>query len=319
VFILEDSLSVVSICNLIRLNKIVLRLFFIISLLLIVVSGFYAQQNQIVVENKIWSNVREDCLPEGNIYTTFYHRFQGDTTIEDRQYKKVMIAEDELYQEWYFSGSFIREDSGRVYFMEYSDEEEGLIYDFNLKMGDTVTINNPLVTEGLLLTLTTIDSIETISGYRTRWKLEKNEYSTPEYWIEGIGSQSGVLNSGTGVFGPLCGAYTLLCEKEDNITIYQNPDYETCFYILLEVEDRQIEDSFKFEVRYSRSGEQLNILFNNSEPKNVQIASLTGIHVFKTQTHNQQISLDKSKFSAGLYIISVIQNGKAYSRKVMIY
>jgi len=297
----------------------VLRLFFIISLLLIVVSGFYAQQNQIVVENKIWSNVREDCLPEGNIYTTFYHRFQGDTTIEDRQYKKVMIAEDELYQEWYFSGSFIREDSGRVYFMEYSDEEEGLIYDFNLKMGDTVTINNPLVTEGLLLTLSTIDSIETISGYRTRWKLEKDEYSTPEYWIEGIGSQSGVLNSGTGVFGPLCGAYTLLCEKEDNITIYQNPDYETCFYILLDVQEGEQENDFSFEIRHTKGSENIQVLFNSDESKLIQITALTGKIILNTQTNNQQINFSKSDFSKGLYIFTAIQDRMISTKKIMIF
>lgn len=297
---------------------VVLRLFFAISILLLTHSGFYAQENHIVVDNKIWSIVQENCLPEGNVYTTLYHRFEGDTLIDGKHYKRVLFAEDELYQEWFFSGSFVRETEGKVYLREFLGSE-GLIYDFNLQPGDTITINNPLAPDGLLLMLTEIDSVETLDGYRTRWKLEKDEFSPPEYWIEGIGSQSGVLNSGTGVFGPLCGSYTLLCEKEDDITIYQNPEYETCFYILLDVDDHQQKNSFSFEIRHITGEENVIVLFDNNEPRQVFVTSITGKHLLKNQTSDQQFSISGSTFTKGLNIITSIQDRQVYSRKVMIY
>lgn len=258
----------------------------------------------------------ENCLPEGNVYTTFYHRFEGDTVLDGKTYKKVLIAEDEYYQEWFFYGSYVREENGIVYLREYLGEE-GLIYNFNLQLGDTVTIKNPLAPDGLLLTLTDIDSVETTDGYRKRWKLEKDAFSIPEYWIEGIGSQSGVLNSGTIVFGALCGAYTLLCLKENDFTIYQNPDYGTCFFVLLDVDSNTEKPDKPFELKYTRSSDRILILFSGNEEKVVRITSLTGNEVFSLKINNQQLQFNKSDFAGGLYVISLFQNGELYSEKVL--
>lgn len=294
----------------------ILKGFFYISFIVLLCYTLPAQDAQIVDENKIWSNVLENCLPEGNVYITFYHRFEGDTILDGKTYKKVLIAEDEYYQDWFFYGSYVREENGMVYLREYLGEE-GLIYNFNLQLGDTVTIQNPLAPDGLLLTLTEIDSVETADGYRKRWKLEKDAFSIPEYWIEGIGSQSGVLNSGTAVFGALCGAYTLLCEKENDITIYQNPDYGTCFYMLLDVDSNNEKPEKYFEVRYSDNSNRVLILFNESGEKDLHITSLTGSKVLSLKTNDQQVHLNKSDFAKGMYIISLLQNGQLYTEKVM--
>lgn len=289
-----------------------------ISIILFFCYTLTAQEAQIVVENKIWSNVLENCLPEGNVYTTFYHRFEGDTVLDGKTYKKVLIAEDEYYLDWFFYGSYVREENGMVYLREYLGEE-GLIYNFNLQLGDTVTIQNPLAPDGLLLTLTEIDSVETIDGYRKRWKLEKDAFSIPEYWIEGIGSQSGVLNSGTIVFGALCGAYTLLCEKENDVTIYQNPDYGTCFFVLLDVGSNNEKREKTFELRNSPNSDRILILFNGNEEKMLRITSLTGNEVLKVKTNDRQLQLSTSDFVSGLYVITLIQNGELYSEKVLLY
>ena len=293
-----------------------LRHFFIISFFLIFTPAIFAQENQIVVEHKVWSNVLENCLPEGNTYTTFYHRFEGDTILDGKTYKKVLIAEDEYYEDWFFYGSYVREEEGKVYLREYLGEE-GLIYDFNLQLGDTITIDNLLAPDGLTLVLTEIDSVETNDGYRTRWKLEKDAFSIPEFWIEGIGSQSGVLNSGTVVFGALCGAYTLLCVKENDITVYQNSEYGTCFYILLDVDSDKEKPDDKFDVKYSRNSEKIQILFSGNDEKVLRISAITGNQVLNIQTSDQQIVLSKSDFVSGLYLITLIQDGKLYSEKVV--
>lgn len=276
-------------------------------------------QNIIVDENKMWSNMQEHCLPEVTTYTTFYNRFEGDTIIDGKSYKMVMIAEDEDYSEWFFFGSFIREENGRVYYREYLGEE-GLIYDWNLELGDTVTIDNPLAPGGLLLTLEEIDSIETNDGYRERWKLVKDTLSLPEYWIEGIGSQSGVVNSGTTVFGGLCGGYTLLCASEYDYTVYQNPEYETCYYMLLDDGDEiRAENDLNFDVLISKSQRKMEIRFENDQEKMLMVTNLNGITVSKTQSRDETISIDLNAYPKGVYIVTLIQDRNMLSKKVMVF
>lgn len=276
-------------------------------------------QNIIVDENKMWSNMQEHCLPEGTTYSTFYNRFEGDTIIEGKTYKMVMISEDEDYSEWFFFGSFIREENGRVYYREYLGEE-GLIYDFNLELGDTITINNPLAPDGLLLTLTEIDIIETNDGYRERWKLEKDSLSPPEYWIEGIGSQSGVINSGTTVFGGLCGGYTLLCASENDYTVYMNPNYETCYYMLLDDgPEYPVQNDFSFDLIYSTSQKHLEVRFENDDEKLLMVTNRNGITVSKIQSREERTSIDLNGYPAGIYVITAIQGKKLLSKKLMVF
>ena len=260
--------------------------------------------------------MQEHCLPEGNQYTTFFHRFEGDTLIEGKTYKKVWIAEDEHHQNWFFYGAFVREENNRVYYREFFGEE-GLIYDFNITLGDTVTVTNPLAPDGILLTLTGIDSIQTEQGYRKRWKLVKDEFSTDEYWIEGIGSESGVLNSGTGVFGGLCGSYTLLCFHEENNPVYLNPEYETCYYMLLD-DGNNVSHKESFDLKYDRFNQQLNIKFSDREPKQIILRNISGIPVYNNQSEDDSVSIHLFNFPKGLYIVTVIQKGQMSSRKLMI-
>ena len=208
------------------MKKLVYILLFLLTVPLL-------EAQEIVDNQKQWSILTGHCLPDYTTYTTTFFKFDEDTIIEGKLYQKVFISEDEYQEEWYFYGSFIREENKKVYLREYYGEE-GLIYDFNLHLGDMVEVNNPRAISEVSLVLTEIDSVETSDGYRERWKLTNVEFMISEYWIEGIGSMNGVLNSSTEVFGGLCGTYILLCEEESGNTIYLNPEYEFCYYLLLD-------------------------------------------------------------------------------------
>lgn len=283
------------------------------------ITGLFSQQ--IVVEHKIWSNVLENCGPDANSFVTFYNKFKGDTMINGLMYKKVWLAEDEFYQDWYHNGSFIREENNKVYLLE-STGKEGLIYDFGLEEGDSVVLENPLAPDGLLLYVTTIDSVETFDGFRKRWKLIKDEFSTPEYWIEGVGSNSGVLNSGTGVFGALCGTYTLLCEKENDITIYQNPEYGTCFYVLLAVSDGPEFNKSNLSIRYARDGESISIVFTDkrSGKKSINLYNIFGGLVLSKTSNEPTGEFLISALSPGLYVATLTNTtvGLLHSEKILV-
>lgn len=277
-----------------------------------------AQTNSIVDENKVWSNLQEICESDQILYRTFYNRFEGDIEIDGKNYKEVLIAEDEYAQNWFFTGEMVREENNRVYLIDALGEE-GLLYDFNVGLGDTVTITNPLTIDGLFLTVVAIDSIETIDGYRKRWKLIADEFSPPEYWIEGIGSESGVLNSGTGVFLGLCGTYFLLCATEGNNQVYQNPQYENCYFNLLDNDEITFGKANDFLFTYKAAEKKLLIQFPDFKQKKLMVTNIFGKVVYKNDVISERTSIDLSAYQSGVYVVSVITNGTINSKKIMVY
>ncbi len=92
--------------------------------------------------------------------------------------------------------------------------DEGLIYDFNLEIGDSVLVNNPRAVGEVWLHLLEIDTITVADDLRERWRMVSSEYQESDYWLRGIGSIAGVLNSSMSIYGGLCGFYALLCQYE---------------------------------------------------------------------------------------------------------
>lgn len=261
--------------------------------------------------------MQEFCHPDSSVYTTSYHKFYGDTVINDTLYKKVWISEEEDHENWYFFGTFIREENNRVYYREVF-QNEGLIYDFNLSLGDSVFLSNPRAATNLWLTLSAIDSVETADGFRERWKLESSEYANDEYWIMGIGSEAGVLNSGTQIFGGLCGLYTLLCEKENDETIYQNPAFETCYVNrVIGIDEHAANKTELFKLTNKRGLQQIEIQFLAQGTKQISIVSISGKTVFNTSTMAEEISISTSIFPQGLYVISCLSERNQQSAKFL--
>jgi hypothetical protein len=287
----------------------------IFLLFIIAFSALQLSSQQIVDSIKIWSNMQEFCHPDSSVYSTSYNKFYGDTLINDTLYKKVWISDEEDHENWYFYGTFIREENNSVYYREMF-QNEGLIYDFNLGLGDSVFLSNPRAATNLWLTLTEIDSVEITDGFRERWKLESSEYSKDEYWIMGIGSGAGVLNSGTQIFGGMCGLYTLLCEKENDETIYQNPLFETCYVKrVIGINERVANKTNLFKLVNKQKLQQIELQFLTQGRKNISIVSLSGNTVFSTSTNEESLSINTGALSPGLYIINCLNQGAQQNTK----
>jgi hypothetical protein len=136
-------------------------------------------------EKNLWMNVHKPL--NFDVYYEFFD-IQGDTVIGAKAYKK-------LYSRYYEPGSEreyiygIREDSTqKIYFVLRGDEEERLLYDFNLQLGDTFLICNHID-----IYVTSIDTVSMLNGeLRKRIQFEPG----PETWIEGIGSLDGIVADG---------------------------------------------------------------------------------------------------------------------------
>jgi hypothetical protein len=102
--------------------------------------------------------------------------------------------------------------------MSENPDEEILLYDFSVKVGDNVTLGYNYVI------INSIDSVKIGNSYRKRFYAEFDQY------VEGIG---GMMH---GLLSPLfqmttCGggsSQELICFSEHGETIYLNPRYVDC-------------------------------------------------------------------------------------------
>jgi len=273
------------------------------------------QENKLITENRVWSYLQDNCAPGVIEYKSFYTRLRGDTLINGITYKRVQLAEDESADQWKYTDEFVREQENRIYYLNTLLEGESLIYDFNLEVGEEVTVWNPLEPDGLNLIVTKIDSVLIHDGYHKRLELIIDEFSSPEYWIEGIGSEYGLLNSGGGVFLGICGNYLLLCATIDGLQIYQNPNYQTCFYNLLGEEENYLDD---IEMIYNPLTKKLQISAPVNSSVRLMVTNISGTIVHRSTLNSPKGEIDFSYFGKGLFVVIAFGEKSFVSKKIVV-
>ena len=220
----------------------------------------YGQDYHPLVDSlKKWSGM--NCSIDPN-YTwgpfdcqTSLIKFSGDTIINSLSYLKVFKS-DTLQQNWELQG-YIRENSGKEIYFRNLIGLEGLMYDFSIGLNDTVAIENTYSGgwPGILV-CNTIDSLLIGNEYRKRFYLFDN--NTPiDTWIEGIGSEYGVLKSSGFVVG---GTYDLLCYYENDSLIYTAP-YNDCnisgilgpFFISENIDTAYLNTYYEFQLEITNT------------------------------------------------------------------
>jgi hypothetical protein len=142
-----------------------------------------------------------------------------DTLINSLSYYKLYKSGYAMYDMpfWYndiYVGA-IREADNEIYFIKKNRTTETWLYDFNMDVGDTI--------KAAVATGETILSIDTLPGGRRIFNYDLDRYTTG-FLVEGIGSNGGLLSSGTS-FIPLhsgqCACF-LICYAENGDLVYQN-------------------------------------------------------------------------------------------------
>lgn len=205
----------------------------LITLLLMAVIGLSQAQNgyQITDTTKQWNTVFGGVITYSvhQATNTSIHKMGSTTTINEETYFTLLESTDSLENEWSEAG-YIREDTieQKIYYYT-ADEGDGLIYDYSLAEGETVTINNHYM--GISDYEMICDSIDyiNIDGSLKKRLFLIGTYSKSDYhdiWIQGVGSVRGLLCSGRTLPG---GYNELLCCKKNSTTLYDNEDYHSCF------------------------------------------------------------------------------------------
>ena len=261
-----------------------------------------------ISENKQW-NVKVESW--GSIYTEIF-KIDGDTVINEISYKKVWQTYDSTMTEWYFVGG-IREESHVVYF-KMGDWNEGILYDFNLQVGDTAYVTN-LYCMNMQIVVSDIDTVNYFGVDRTRWLFD--DWSE-ESWVEGIGSLSGPLHTDFAncIFDVW---FELLCFYQEDSLFYIKPGEDECFQTSVGIDEKSFSHTMLILPNPVQSGQPFSIQ-TNKKIRDILIYNLSGVqvdHIFPDHQRNISVSTDRLK--AGLYLVRMRSTDqKVYSEKMII-
>ena len=236
-------------------------------------------------------------------YNTLVHRIADDTLIGGVRYTKVMQTVNDVGTPTL--AALLREEDGKVW-ETYNGNSEILLYDFTANVGDSLVCGY-----GDYFVLDSI-SIEQIGGVDRKkfwFGLEYDFTGEPyamETWIEGIGSDLGLLYCGSYYF---CGGYyRALCFHQDGELIWQNPEYDAC--VITSVEE--IND--KVISVYPNPAMEI-VTIDGIEAAEVQVYNALGQLVKTVQGSNE---INVSGLPAGIYSIRVTMNdGNLFLNKII--
>lgn len=231
----------------------------------------------------------------------------GDTLIEDVRYMKIMGTVNDSYPIFY---TLLREEDGKVWKRYSIAHPETLLYDFTASVGDTLCFGEP----GASFVLDSISMVQIGDVDRRKFwfGLEYDGSGNPrtkETWIEGIGSDYGLLWSG--YYGVYDGWHCLLCFHQYGELVWQNPEYNTCSYPYDAVEENK--DS---EISVYPNPVRDRVVIEGIEVAEVEVYNTLG-QMVKTIQGTNEISV--ADLPQGVYLLRIADaEGKDYTNKIMI-
>lgn len=293
-------------------KRIMKKLPFLVSGLFLLSISFSAAAQKLVEEGKQWNIVIQPTFTPN--YSSYALMFEGDTAIDNRIYKKIFLSTDSLNTDWTPFSQYIREDtSGKVY-LKYRDQEEKLLYDFSLAVGDTFQIDYGFACNLLVLD---IDSVPLNNGEtRKRLKVVNADYSflEPDFWIEGIGSMAGLL-SHAGWHCATDYSEKLLCYYENGELVFPaNPS--SCF--VTAVGEQSVGENIDVYPNPFTDEVHIAIEERNTLIECIQVYNMTGLKVRQDAFHTAKIRLDLSGLPNGIFFLLVETNrGKRCFKRII--
>ncbi len=278
--------------------------------------GLFAQQN-LLQADRLWSMVEVHCLPAGNTYSSHFLKTGNDTLINNETYSILRYSQDETQQEWIDYGGFIRETpDGKVYYTR-SGLEEGLIYDFGAKPGDTVEVfNQELIPETLYMVVIAEDSVLLEDGWHRMLILEDENFPGQETWIEGVGSVSGLVKSCLNAFGSACGDFDLLCSSDGGQEIYINPEYPACWYVSTRIGSLDAREEIQLFPNPVRDILHIDGTFTETQQSyDIRIIDPSGRMILQEKSNARSIRLEN--LEPGIYIIRIQTSSEIYTGRFL--
>ncbi|HXB10495.1 MAG TPA: T9SS type A sorting domain-containing protein [Bacteroidia bacterium] len=278
----------------------------------------FPDSNAVWAEDSFNCSCGMGCGVEGNDFIV-----KGDTVVNGLTYHKVYknggfiswcgLSGGGYYYSYNFYGAYREDTSRHIYACctPYLGSHDSLLYDFNLKIGDTLKqydVHGPLVSYPF--TVHSIDSVLVGGKYRKRFNLKAGIDSmigSAPSIIEGIGSTQGL-------FDFLCAPFEiyshLTCFSQNNVTVWPYPVTDSCTRYNLDVAAiRQPNNQVTVYPNPNNGKFTLEVKSEELRVKNtVEIYNILGEEIYSKQfsTFNSQLSIDLGIKSPGVYLYRVL-------------
>ncbi len=258
----------------------------------------------------------------------------GDTVIGSNTYAKVYWLYDStlIHPNSEYFGA-LREDSNKHVFIKIKGQQEVLLYDFSVNIGDTIwytlgaclgsdTIGFDAGPHNHYKVVLGIDSVMIYNNtFRKRISLLSSNFNTDK-WIEGIGSifWAGLLNPLISNYILNGDGYNFVCFKQDEEVLYLNNPYCNYCFCQLVSDIQNIENQVLDVSCYPNPlNENSVICFSNNycEIFNLKIYTSVGTLIKEIASiTNNKVPLNCEDFPQGIYIFEltgskgVVKSGK---------
>ncbi len=265
---------------------------------------------------KIWHVGQWSGFAPNSCYTQIY-QFRQDSIVNNQTYAVLKFSPDSTLSYWYNVGLF-REDTilKRVYWLINNQDE--LLYDFSLQVGDTAKVasafGNPYPNCGVEMVVDSIAYHDYFGVTRKHWYFNTPYFNNPEIWIEGIGN----------LFGPtenkvfVCTADylpDLLCYSEGTELKWINNTYQDCYIQTMDVTENQA--PFEISCAPNPTFDFFQFQSNTLDKKEISILNALGEQVLQTT-----IISDRFEFRLnhpGIYFMHVQCGDSKESIKLIQY
>ena len=245
-------------------------------------------QTWYIMGEYIWSPPH----PQGTYEETHYQA--EDVTISGMEYHTIYIQGQGV-----LLGAYRNEDN-QVYYCKWNGsayDDETLLYDYDLEEGDYFNDEDEhpmMVTE-----VSTITDHNGVSRKKLTFSFLGLEDET-EYWIQGVGSSKGFVNSGNYTPTPDGAIFHLLCYHVGENLIYTNPVYNNCD--VDEIEEVNMENNVSIYPNPAKDVIKL-LSDSNLHITNIEIIDLTGRIVLST---GKTDDIDIAELPEGQYFVRII-------------
>jgi hypothetical protein len=251
------------------------------------------------------------------IATTRHYYLSGDTTINNVDYTKLFYSDEPNPASWDLF-DLMREDATKKVWLQGNDpSDEILLYDFALTAGDSTLLGN------CSYDYVYVDSTASIlvnDTPRKKYWLSASNGRYQETWIEGVGSNKGIIYSGSVYWTG--GHYWGLCMMHNGELVYRNPNYNFCYFTNVSINEPE---SLVFQAYPNPSGAG-GVVFSFSDlamgtNTQLKVFNVHGqqIHMQNISSHQPPIHLSTADWPAGVYIAAIFTDGLVADKcKIML-
>ncbi len=305
-----------------------------ILLFIAVLSSIKAQNFIPIPEDttSYWKISGDDVLDEG-CYRTYVDWFyiMGKRTINNKTYYKLYSKGHWVDHPIMPNGSCsgegntldvyegaLRTENNIIYYVESYSNYENILFDYNLKEGDTVPSTFYIIKDVYdVVTVSSIDSVLTgENNYRTRWNMKFSFWSDSTWFIEGIGTDYGIFQSLT-VNGSEHNS-SFNCYSENYQPVY--PPGSNCDPTVNIVE--RAAKSINFNFYPNPSNGVINVEIDNPQSNHykLEINDLTGKRLLSRDIdYHALVKINCENIQSGIYFLTITSSkGEIATKKLVI-